>query len=34
MQGSYQMKSFNGDEFEVIIPAFSLDIPDQKRNPN
>jgi ApaG protein len=34
MQGSYQMKSFNGEEFEVIIPAFSLDIPDQKRTPN
>ena len=27
MHGSYQMRSYDGKDFEVIIPAFSLDIP-------
>ncbi len=29
MQGSYQMIAADGDMFDVEIPAFSLDIPDQ-----
>ena len=29
MHGSYQMQSFDGKEFEVSIPPFSLDIPDK-----
>ncbi len=29
MHGSYLMQSFDGKEFEVSIPAFSLDIPDK-----
>ena len=32
MQGSYQMLSFDGEEFKVDIPAFSLDIPNQGNN--
>lgn len=27
MRGSYQMKSQNGDDFDVEVPAFSLDSP-------
>ena len=34
MQGSYQMLSFDGEEFKVDIPAFSLDIPNQGHNLN
>ena len=34
MHGSYQMQGFDGEQFEVIIPPFSLDIPDQKKNLN
>ena len=34
MQGSYQMLSFDGEEFKVDIPAFSLDIPNQGNNLN
>ena len=29
MHGSYLMQSFDGKEFEVSIPSFSLDIPDK-----
>jgi ApaG protein len=29
MSGSYQMKSENGDLFEIEVPAFSLDSPHQ-----
>mgnify|MGYP001449508354 CR=1 FL=1 len=31
MHGSYFMKSLDGKDFEVKIPAFSLDIPDSSR---
>jgi len=34
MHGSYQMQSFDGKEFVVDIPAFSLDIPNQGNNLN
>ena len=34
MHGSYQMQSFDGEEFKVDIPAFSLDIPNQGNNLN
>ena len=34
MHGSYQMLSFDGEEFKVDIPAFSLDIPNQGNNLN
>ena len=34
MHGSYQMQSFDGKEFEVSIPAFSLDIPDKENKLN
>ena len=34
MSGSYQMQDFQGKIFDVNIPPFSLDIPDQKRNLN
>ena len=34
MHGSYQMQSFDGKEFKVDIPAFSLDIPNQGNNLN
>jgi len=29
MHGSYQMEDYDGKEFEVLIPAFSLDIPNK-----
>ena len=28
MQGSYQMEDFKGKSFEVLIPPFSLDVPN------
>ncbi len=31
MQGHYTMTDGRGDTFEVEIPAFSLDLPEQKR---
>ena len=34
MHGSYLMLSFDGEEFKVDIPAFSLDIPNQGNNLN
>ena len=34
MHGSYQMQDFKGQEFEVNIPAFSLDIPDSENKFN
>ena len=34
MHGSYEMQDYNGEKFEVKIPPFSLDIPDQKRSLN
>ena len=34
MSGSYQMQDLQGKIFDVSIPPFSLDIPDQKRNLN
>ena len=34
MHGSYQMQSYDGQEFEVDIPAFSLDIPNKENNLN
>ena len=34
MHGSYKMLSFDGKEFMVDIPAFSLDIPNQGNNLN
>jgi ApaG protein len=34
MHGSYQMQSFDGQKFEVAIPAFSLDIPNNQNKFN
>ena len=34
MVGSYEMAVAGGERFEVDIPAFSLDIPDQPRRLN
>ena len=34
MVGSYTMRSRNGDLFDVAIPAFSLDLPDNNRSLN
>lgn len=34
MVGSYTMRNGGGDLFEVAIPAFSLDIPDENRSMN
>ncbi|MEN0087102.1 MAG: Co2+/Mg2+ efflux protein ApaG [Pseudomonadota bacterium] len=30
MHGRYRMRAENGEEFEVEIPAFSLDLPDSR----
>ena len=30
MHGTYQMQNFSGKKFDVVIPPFSLDIPDQE----
>ncbi|MCO4318792.1 Co2+/Mg2+ efflux protein ApaG [Phyllobacterium sp. 21LDTY02-6] len=34
MVGRYTMQSVGGDRFDIDIPAFSLDIPDQSRTIN
>jgi ApaG protein len=34
MQGSYQMEDLNGKLFEVSIPAFSLDVPNNNNKLN
>jgi ApaG protein len=34
MVGTYEMAGSGGERFEVDIPAFSLDIPDQSRRLN
>ena len=34
MHGSYQMQDFKGRMFVVLIPPFSLDIPDKKKKLN
>ena len=34
MSGSYQMESENGEHFDIVIPAFSLDSPHQPRRIN
>ena len=34
MVGSYQMVTSAGEQFEVAIPAFSLDVPGQSPRPN
>jgi ApaG protein len=34
MSGSYQMESDEGEHFDIIIPAFSLDSPHQPRRIN
>ena len=34
MHGTYKMLDFKGQEFEVNIPAFSLDIPDSENKFN
>jgi len=34
MSGSYQMENDEGDHFDVVIPAFSLDSPHQPRRIN
>ena len=31
MVGSYQMQSESGEQFDIAVPAFSLDSPDGKR---
>ena len=34
MEGSYRMTDDEGDEFDVAIPAFSLDSPEERRTLN
>lgn len=34
MVGSYQMSKADGERFDVDIPAFSLDSPEQAKRPN
>jgi uncharacterized protein affecting Mg2+/Co2+ transport len=34
MQGSYHMVTPQGDAFEVIVPPFSLDLPDAPKRLN
>ena len=34
MHGSYQMEDFNGKSFEVSIPPFSLDVPNNNKKLN
>lgn len=34
MTGSYQMVGDNGEEFDIAVPAFSLDSPDVRRTLN
>ena len=34
MKGSYEMEDMNGVRFDVVIPAFSLDIPGEVRSIN
>jgi ApaG protein len=34
MVGTYRMRNASGEEFEIDIPAFSLDIPDKARTVN
>ena len=34
MHGTYKMQSWDGKEFQVEIPAFSLDIPNKETNLN
>ncbi len=34
MVGSYEMEGENGDLFSIDIPAFSLDLPDQRKTVN
>jgi ApaG protein len=34
MSGSYQMESDEGEHFDIVIPAFSLDSPHQPRRIN
>ena len=34
MTGSFQMETDDGERFDVRVPAFSLDIPDQKKSVN
>jgi ApaG protein len=31
MSGRYQMEGENGEQFEIDVPAFSLDSPDSTR---
>jgi len=34
MHGTYQMRTEDGDAFDITIPAFSLDIPGDERRMN
>jgi ApaG protein len=34
MQGSYQMTTDKGEQFSIVVPAFSLDLPDARRRMN
>ncbi len=34
MKGHYEMTTMDGESFNVVIPAFSLDSPDQLKRPN
>lgn len=34
MVGTYQMQNESGEMFSIAIPAFSLDVPDQRRTMN
>lgn len=34
MSGSYEMEGLNGESYEVLVPAFSLDSPYEVARPN
>ena len=34
MVGSYQMQTDTGEAFEIQVPAFSLDLPDERKTVN
>lgn len=34
MHGNYEMVRSNGERFEVLVPAFSLDSPHERQRPN
>ena len=34
MVGTYQMQTNTGEDFEIRVPAFSLDLPDERKTVN